>query len=78
MKAKELFKKLGFEQIHDYDDMQDEDGNFIVYLHDNGSQIWFYEQTKTYYVENWNNRPLPVSADLSKAIMIQLDELGWI
>lgn len=79
MKAKELFKELGFEQIHDYDEyMKDEEGNIIVYMRNNGSQIWFYEKTKTYYVENWNNRPLPVDVDLAKAIMIQLDELGWI
>lgn len=78
MRAKEMFEQLGFEQIHDYDDMQKEEGKFIVYLRNNGSQIWFYEKIKTYYVENWNNRPLPVDVDLAKAIMVQMDELGWL
>lgn len=73
-----MFEQLGFEQIHDYDDMQDEEGEFIVYMRKNGSQIWFYKKIKTYFVENWKNRPLPIDVDLAKAIMVQMDELGWI
>ena len=76
--ARELFKKLGYVQIHDYDDMHKEDGNFIVYLHDDQSQIWFYEETKSYYVENWDSYPMLICTDLAYAIFTQLKELGWI
>ena len=76
--SKARFKQLGYTQTHIYDDLQAEEGSFIVYIHDNGSQIWFYEKTKTWYAENFRNEPLEITQSLMWAIFKQTLELGWV
>ena len=78
MNARKLFKNLGYKPTTIYNGLQEELGDFIVYLNSKTlCQIWFFKETKTYVAENHLDEPLEVGVDLFKAIDQQMKELGW-
>ncbi|MDD5293737.1 MAG: hypothetical protein PHW40_05445 [Candidatus Izemoplasmatales bacterium] len=76
MKAKEMFKELGYEFV-------DEKRHFDWYITYkkpwSGTSVFFLKTSKTYNVYNLRGQAVvDVSIELHKAITQQMKELGWL
>ncbi len=90
MKAEELFKQLGFKKYSDdnitlsysYDSRREKTKYMVVFYFDDRSyqvysvsySIRLFSREKMYYPIY---EPYRISKDMHKAIITQLDELGW-